>query len=55
MNWSQALYDAINQAGNVVEIYTYPGSDHNISQGFDLAMQRTIAFFDKYTKGDESN
>lgn len=55
LSWSQALSDAINQAGRVVEIYTYPGSDHNISQGFDLAMQRTIAFFDKYTKGDELN
>ncbi len=51
LNWSQALYDAINQAGSAVEIYTYPGSDHNISQGFDLAMQRTIEFFDKYVKG----
>lgn len=51
LSWSQALYDAINQAGRAVEIYTYPGSDHNISQGFDLAMQHTIEFFDKYVKG----
>jgi len=55
LSWSQALYDAINQAGRAVEIHTYPVSDHNISQGFDLVMQRTIAFFDKYTKGDEPN
>ena len=55
LGWSQALYNAINQAGKGVELHTYPGSDHNISQGFDLAMQRTIAFFDKYTKGDEPN
>ena len=55
LGWSQALYDAINQAGKVTEFYTYPGSDHNISQGFDLAMQRTIAFFDQYTKGDGPN
>ena len=55
LSWSQALYDVINQAGGAVEIYTYPGSDHNISQGVDLAMQRTIAFFDKYTKGDQPN
>lgn len=51
LSWSQALYDPINQAGKVVELYTYPGSDHNISQAFDQAMQRTIEFFDKYTKG----
>lgn len=52
LSWSQALYDAINQAGRVAEIYTYPGSGHNISQGFDLAMQHTIEFFDKYVKGN---
>lgn len=52
LSWSQALFDQIVQAGKVAEFYTYPGSDHNISQGFDLAMQRTIEFFDKYTKGD---
>jgi len=54
LSFSQALYDAVSQVGRVVELYTYPGSDHNISQGFDLAMQRTIAFFDRYTKGDGS-
>ena len=52
LSWSQALYDQIVQAGKVAEFYTYPGSDHNISQGFDLAMQRTIDFFDKYVKGN---
>lgn len=52
LSWSQALYDGIIQAGKVAEFYTYPGSDHNISQGFDLAMQRTIEFFDKYVKGN---
>jgi dipeptidyl aminopeptidase/acylaminoacyl peptidase len=55
LSWSQALYDAINQTGKFVEFYTYPGSDHNISQGFDAAMQRTIAFFDKYVKGNGRN
>lgn len=52
LSWSQALYDQIVRAGKVAEFYTYPGSDHNISQGFDLAMQRTVEFFDKYTKGN---
>lgn len=52
LSWSQVLYDQIIQTGKVGEFYTYPGSDHNISQGFDLAMQRTIEFFDKYVKGN---
>jgi dipeptidyl aminopeptidase/acylaminoacyl peptidase len=51
LSWSQALYDGIIQAGKAAEFYTYPGSDHNISQGFDAAMQRTIEFFDAYVKG----
>ena len=29
-------------------VYLRPGSNHDIEQGFSLAMQRTIAFFDKY-------
>lgn len=51
LSFSQGLYDQVIQAGQTAELYTYSGSDHNISQGFDLAMQRTIEFFDKYVKG----
>jgi len=51
LSWSQALYDGIIEAGKAAEFHTYPGSDHNISHGFDLAMQRTIEFFDNYVKG----
>jgi len=50
--FSQMLYQKLQQAGKTVEYYNYPGGDHNIaSPNFDLAMQRTIAFFDKYLKG----
>jgi dipeptidyl aminopeptidase/acylaminoacyl peptidase len=38
-------------AGKTVELYTYQNDDHNLAQSFGLAMQRTIAFFDKYVKG----
>lgn len=50
LRFSQTLYDEINKVGKTAEFYTYSGSNHNISQGFELAMQRTIAFFDKYVK-----
>jgi dipeptidyl aminopeptidase/acylaminoacyl peptidase len=50
LQFSQELYDEVRAAGKTVEFYTYPGSNHNISQGFALAMQRTIAFFDKYVR-----
>ncbi len=48
---SQTLYKEMLAAGKSVELYTYPGDNHNISGNFTLAMQRTVAFFDKYVKG----
>lgn len=50
LQFSQELYSQIKQVGGTVELFTYPGDDHNISGGFSLAMQRSIAFFDKYVK-----
>lgn len=52
LGFSQVLYDGIIQAGKSAEFYTYPGDNHNLSSGFNLAMQRTLAFFDKYVKGE---
>jgi uncharacterized protein len=48
---SQTLYKEMQAAGMPVELYTYAGDNHNISGHFTTAMQRTIAFFDKYVKG----
>jgi hypothetical protein len=36
--------------GQPCELYTYAGDNHNISANFGIAMQRTLAFFDKYVK-----
>jgi hypothetical protein len=33
-----------------VELYIYEGDNHNISNNFSVAMQRTIEFFDRYLK-----
>lgn len=49
-SFSQHLFEKLQQAGKTAEFYTYPGANHNISQGFNLAMQRSLAFFDKYLK-----
>ena len=53
VQFSQDLYqDILAIDGHVpVEYYEYPGDDHDIASYFNLAMQRTIAFFDKYLKG----
>jgi dipeptidyl aminopeptidase/acylaminoacyl peptidase len=49
--FSQILHDEMVQANKPVELYLYEGDNHNISNSFNLAMQRTIEFFDKYVKG----
>ena len=50
VSFSTNLRDKLEKAGKTVEYFEYPGSDHNISQGFSLAMQRSIEFFDAYLK-----
>jgi dipeptidyl aminopeptidase/acylaminoacyl peptidase len=52
VEFSQMLYDEMLQANQNVELYTYEGDNHNISRNFNLAMQRTVEFFDKYLKPD---
>lgn len=51
LQFSQTLANDLQAAGKPVELYTYAGADHNISQGFTLAMARSVAFFDRYLKG----
>jgi fermentation-respiration switch protein FrsA (DUF1100 family) len=48
--FSQDLYQEILAAEKTAEYYQYPGDDHNLANYFNLAMQRTIEFFDKYLK-----
>ncbi len=49
--FSVSLYDKLKGLRKTVEYYNYPGGDHNISSpNFELAMERTITFFDKYLK-----
>ena len=50
LQFSQSLANDLQAAGKPVELYTYPGSDHNISQGFTLAISRSVAYFDRYLK-----
>lgn len=48
--FSQTLAAQLKAARQPYEFYTYPGNDHNLSQGFSLAMRRSVAFFDRYLK-----
>jgi dipeptidyl aminopeptidase/acylaminoacyl peptidase len=48
---SEILYQQLQDAGQISEFYSYEGDDHNLSNSFSLAMQRTIAFFETYLRG----
>jgi hypothetical protein len=37
-------------ANQYVEYYKYEGDNHNISNNFSTAMQRSIEFFDRFVK-----
>ncbi len=50
VNFSRLLYSEMLEAGRTVFYFEYKGDDHNISENFGLAMERTIAFFDESVK-----
>lgn len=50
-SFSTSLKDKLAALGKVVEYYEYPEADHNLSSpAFELAMERTVKFFDQYLK-----
>jgi dipeptidyl aminopeptidase/acylaminoacyl peptidase len=52
--FSETLSKQIKAAGKTVELYSYPGDDHNLANSFGIAMQRSIQFFDKVVKNLQS-
>ena len=53
VEFSQILYQQIENIGGNAELHEYPGDNHNLSNYFTLAMQRSIEFFDQYVKNAE--
>lgn len=52
--FAESLKNDLEKLGKTFEYYTYPGGDHNLSSpNFELAMQRSVAFFNQYLKGGE--
>ena len=49
--FSEHVYEAAQAIGAPVDLYSYPGDDHNIANYFSTAMQRSVDFFDQYVKG----
>ncbi len=50
LEFSNILAAQLQQAGKPYELYIYEGDNHNLSNSFDTAMNRTIQFFDQYLK-----
>jgi len=48
--FSIRLAEQVRDAGQIADLYTYEGDNHNISGNFSAAMNRTVAFFDLYLK-----
>ena len=48
IEFSEKLNEQMKTAGKTVEYYSYDSDDHNISQNFSVAMQRSINFFNEY-------
>ncbi len=51
--FSEILAEEMTAAGQYVDLNIYEGDDHNISQNFNTAMERSLFFFDKYVKQAE--
>jgi dipeptidyl aminopeptidase/acylaminoacyl peptidase len=50
LEFSESLFYQMLDAGQYVELYKYEGDNHNISNNFGTAMQRSIEFFDRFVK-----
>ncbi len=48
--FSERLRDAMQSANKDVEYFAYEGDDHNLSGNLSTALDRSVAFFDKYLK-----
>ncbi|MFH1280457.1 MAG: prolyl oligopeptidase family serine peptidase [Candidatus Beckwithbacteria bacterium] len=45
VEWSRNLAEKLKEAEVEVKLYEYPGADHNLVGGWDLAMQRSLEWF----------
>jgi dipeptidyl aminopeptidase/acylaminoacyl peptidase len=48
--FSEILEKQMKKENKEVQLYIYQGDDHNITSNFNIAMKRSVEFFDKYLK-----
>ena len=53
LEFSETLFYQMLDVNKYVEFYKYDDDNHNISNYFSTAMQRSIEFFDRYVKLDQ--
>jgi dipeptidyl aminopeptidase/acylaminoacyl peptidase len=51
VEFSETLSSQIQEAGKSVELHTYENDNHNISNHFGIAVERSVQFFDTHVKG----
>ncbi|MBU0703799.1 MAG: alpha/beta fold hydrolase [Chloroflexi bacterium] len=51
VGFSEDLHTQLQEMGETPELYLYTNDNHNISNSFGTAMQRSIQFFDQHVKG----
>lgn len=49
--FSEKLAEQLKKEKKEVELYIYPGDEHDIPNNFGAAMERSVTFLDKYLKG----
>jgi len=45
LEWSQALYDRLKKLDKDVDLYIYPGADHNLVGSWNEAIKRSLVLF----------
>jgi dipeptidyl aminopeptidase/acylaminoacyl peptidase len=51
VGFSEDLYARLQAVNQPAELYLYEGDNHNLSNQFATAMERSVAFFDEHVKG----
>ncbi len=54
VEFSQNLEKQLQNAGKEVEYYEYSGDDHDITANFNIAIQRSVEYFDRYVKQSQN-
>jgi len=53
VEFSEKLDKQLKTEEKISELYVYEGDDHNLTNNFNTAMQRSIEFFDRYVKNSK--